>query len=88
MTKDELIKRVNEKFTGIDCFELGDNIQFVYERDNGDLFPFIELKKEETNSKMAFITLGHDLIFRICVLRKLFNMINEYIETPVDSRGL
>lgn len=88
MTKDELIKRVNEKFTGIDCFELGDNIQFVYERDNENLFPFIELKKEETNSKMAFITLEHDLIFRICVLRKLFNMINEYIETPVDSRGL
>lgn len=88
MTKDELIKRVNEKLTGIDCFELGDNIQFVYERGNENLFPFIEFKKEETNFKMVFITLEHDLVFRICVLRKLFNMINEYIETPVDSRGL
>lgn len=88
MTKDELIKRVNDNFTGIDCFELGDNIQFVYERDNDNLLPFIELEKEETNPKMIFITLGHNLIFRICVLRKLFNMINEYIETPVDSRGL
>lgn len=88
MTKDELIKRVNDKFTGIDCFELGDSIRFLYERDNGNLFPFIELEKEETNPKMVFITFEHGLLFRACVLQELFNMINEYIETPIDNRGL